>query len=412
MCNTSVLLPKLQQHINEGHPNDDPLEVQRKIILNQQLEIMQKDNNIRDVYVSGANIVYKAVFESSASDISESVLSNLIQNIRNLIDDQDIVGTSCQTLACVLYNTDQSGALCRKVIIENSGIKLLYDCLEKYITNRSVVWSVSTCLSNISVANLKGDDKSLVESRGINLLVTCLKNYTGHVTVESHICRTIRNHLQHEQVGCALVNSDGLGVILECNARNKLHIQLLAETWYALGNVMMLNNMAKQTIFDHGAVDRAQESMTHYIMSNEPPASAKTQAIADSVMWFLSKMICTCNRPNCQVKEVNGRIAHLPLMETVLQAMEKHPKSHKVQTRGAILIENMLNTVDWDNDNTHTYEDVLNDSKLTLEGLISVVPTLRPSSNSVKQMIRQIDQVLQKTWTTVKRRKIIQKPKS
>jgi hypothetical protein len=412
ICNTSVRLPHLQQHINEKHPNDDFLQVQSKIIQNQQLDIFRKNNRIRHVYMSGVNILYNAVFSPSTWNINtQGALINLIQTTQDLINVKDIVGTSCQTLACVLYNSDHTGALCRKVIIENNGIKMLYDCLEKYITHHDIVSSVSTCLSNVSVAGLKGSDKSLVESRGVNLLISCLKKFKTDSNISSMVCRAIRNHLQHEEVGCALVHSGGLEVILECNKINREHIQPLTESWFALGNVIMVYPTAKQSIFDHGAVDRAYDAMLHYVKTNGNPESAHSQAISDSVMWFLSKMICTCNRRNCQNKHLNERIAHVPFMETLLHAMEKHSKSHKVLTRGAMLIENMLYSVDWDNNNTHTYEDILKESKLLLESLYSRVSTV-PSSRCVQEMIRHIDQILEKTWITVKRRKVIQKPNS
>lgn len=413
LCKTSLLLPHLQQHITDKHPDEDPLQVHAKIMLEQQLEITKQNTKMRDVYMSGFDIIFQAVIWTSTSELSSGVVGMLIQNTRTLIDDPYIVLASCRILACVLYNTEHSGTLCRKIIFENDGIRLLYDCLEKYIDNHGIVLSVTTCLSNISVAMLRGDDKILVERKGVNLLVTCMKNFAGSPKTETMICRAIRNHLQHEQVGCALVHSDGLQIILECNARNAYNMQLLTETWYALGNVTMTYHMSKQIIFDHGAVDRAQESLVHYLPPNEPMESTRTQGISDSVMWFLSKMICECRKPNCKIKEVNSRVAQKLLMEKVLHAMEKHPKSHKVQTRGAILIENMLHSVEWSEATANQYEDVLNESKLALEVLLSVLPSPpRPSFMSVRDMINQIDKILLKTWTPVKRRKVIQKSSS
>ena len=400
-CTTSLLLPHLAEHINQHHPDDNQLEVYNAIIQKQQLEITQQHDIINNVYAVSLKIAYTVVLDNERHTISMDLFNNLLQTMRQNIRDERTVLASCQTLSYVLYMYGEEDALYRNAIISNHGMAYFYECLERYIENHRIVLSVMTCLANISAAPLQNNDKSLVEGPLMKLLVSCMQKFKDDRVMERMICRTIRNYLQHEQACCVLVHSEGLKIILECNAKNtgQNHSQaqeLLAETWYILGNLTAKYHATKKTISEHGAIQRAQETLTQHLADLR---------VADSVMWFLSRMICACKRQHCANKEVNLHIANDTFMQTVLQAMEKYSTHQKIQRRGVMLIENMIHAVEWNDNNRESFEEILNKAKFRIEPLsYKFAASLADIS---KELTQKIDHILEDISTAYKKRRRI-----
>ena len=408
-CDITIQLPLLEQHIKAQHAEQSVSELQATIIKKQNETIVAQRTQISDIFRPGTQFLYDIRFFEKPKD---GAVADFVQSTRNYIHDENMVIASFKMMALILYSASKENAdLYRKLIVGARGIQLAYDCIEKHAENFELIVVVTKCTGNISGYPVTDQDKTTILTKGVKLLLSLLKKYNGVATyLEIMILRTIRNHLEIKGLGCKVQELGGLDIILQCNLRNRHRIgvqrttkerMLDTEIWFILGNIALTHTPAKQIIFDHGVLQRAQETLNNML---GPAGSIYTAVDFEGMIWFLSKMTCACYDPMCGCKAelMNQFIAREHIMDQVLQIafQVRFQANAKIQTRAVRLIGNMVNIVQRNSELSRDcdYVNLFSKSKRVLDPLCAGMfeEAITRSSKVVSEHIQQIEE----KWST------------